>query len=58
MKPIQCKVICNTKWGYCMTPREFPSIRQAVGHARNSGCFAYRVFVGGKVVRSGFCKEW
>lgn len=56
-KPIPCKVICNTRWGYCMTPQEFPSIRQGIKYGRESGLFAYRVFVNNKVVRRGFGQE-
>lgn len=56
-KPIPCKVICNTQWGYCMTPREFPSLRQGIKYGRESGLFAYRVFVNDKVVYRGFGRQ-
>lgn len=52
-KGIKCIVICNTKWGYCMTPRECKSISEAVRYAKDLG-MAYRVFVDGKVVKSGW----
>jgi hypothetical protein len=52
-KGIKCTVICNTRWGYCMTPRECKSISEAVRYAKDLG-MAYRVFVDGKVVKSGW----
>ena len=55
MKAKKCKVLFNTKWGYVATPMEFPSIHKAVEYAKDSGWFAYRVVVDGKVVRRGFC---
>ena len=51
----KCVLVCNSRFGYCTSPVEYPSIAKAVAAARDSGWFAYRVFAGGKVVRRGFC---
>lgn len=53
MKAKKCKALFNNRWGACATPMEFPSIRKAVEYAKDSGWFAYRVVVDGKVVRRG-----
>ena len=52
-KAKECTVICNTKWGYCMAPHKCNSIREAVRYAKELG-MAYRVFVDGECVRSGW----
>ena len=52
-KAKECVVICNTKWGYCMTPIKCKSINEAVRYAKSTA-MAYRIFVDGKLVRSGW----
>lgn len=54
MKSKKCKLILNTASGYCLT-QNFNSIASAVRFAKESGFFAYRIFVDGRKVRSGFC---
>ena len=54
MKSKKCKLILNTSSGYCLT-QNFESIASAVRFAKESGFFAYRIFVDGRKVRSGFC---
>lgn len=54
MKPKKCTLIINTSYGYCVT-NNFQSIAAAVRFAKESGLFAYRVFVNGRKVRSGYC---
>lgn len=54
MKPIKCKVLCNNRWGYVATPYEANSIAEGVRWAKESGWFAYRIIVDGRVVRRGF----
>lgn len=51
----ECVLIVNTANGYCFTPEKHPSISSAVRAAKESFGFAYRIFVDGKVVKSGFC---
>lgn len=53
-KGIECTCVVNTRNGYCFT-QKCKSIREAVAWAKDSFGFAYRVFVGNKVVRSGYC---
>ena len=53
----KCVLVCNSRFGYCTSPVEYPSISKAVAAAKESGWFAYRVFAGGKVVRRGFCER-
>lgn len=48
-----CTLVLNTKWGYCMTPQNCNSIAAALKIAKKSG-MAYRIFVGGKVVKRGW----
>lgn len=55
MKPKKCKLILNTASGYCLT-QHFESIASALRFAKESGFFAYRIFVDGKLVRRGFCE--
>ena len=57
MKAKKCKVLVNTRWGHVCQPAEFESIRKGVEWAKESGGFAYRVFVDGKLVRRGFCND-
>lgn len=52
-KAIPCTVICNTKYGYCLTPVECKSISEAVRYAKDLD-MAYRIFVNGKCVRRGW----
>ena len=57
MKPIPCVLIVNSSRGYIYTPRQFPSIKQALEYARSdNGGFAWRLFnLEGKLIKSGFC---
>ena len=52
-KAKECTVICNTRWGYCLQPYRSKSIRQAVKYAKDLD-LAYRIFVDGKCVKSGW----
>lgn len=53
-KSIPCTVVCNTKYGYCMTPKECKSIREALRYAKNMG-MAYRIIdKEGNVIRAGW----
>ena len=49
----QCVVVCNTKNGYCMSPKKCESIAEAVRYGKSLG-MAYRIFVNGRVVKSGW----
>lgn len=54
MRGTKCKIIFNTKNGYCMTPIECKSISQAVNLAKETS-MAFRIFVNGKgVVKRGW----
>lgn len=56
MKPIKCRLIVNTKFGYCSNPTIHNSISEAVRYAKNSFYFAYRIFdMKGNLIKSGFC---
>lgn len=56
MKAIKCKLVVNTRNGYCLTPVKCNSIREAVREAKEYCAFAYRIFdESGKQIRSGFC---
>lgn len=56
MKPIKCRLIVNTKFGYCSTPTIHSSISEAVRYAKDSFYFAYRIFdMKGNLIKSGFC---
>jgi hypothetical protein len=57
MKAKPCKLIVNTRNGYCCAPQVFDSINQAVKYARHeAGGFAWRLFdLDGKLIKSGFC---
>lgn len=48
-----CKIIFNTKWGYCMTPTDCKSIAEAIRLAKEVG-MAFRIFIDGKCVKSGW----
>ena len=50
-----CIVVCNTKWGYIMTPYECSSIAEAKRYARDLG-LAYRIF--DKVTGKFICSGW
>lgn len=52
-----CKVVFNNRWGYVSQPIAQPSIAAAVRFAKESGWFRYAVYVGGKLVRQGFCND-
>ena len=52
-KPKPCTVICNTKNAYCISPKKCSSIREAVRYAKELD-LAYRIFIGGKLVKSGW----
>lgn len=54
-KAKECKLIINTANGYCFPTETHPSISSAVRSAKESFGFAYRIFIDGKVVKSGFC---
>ena len=54
-KGIKCRLVLNTAMGRITDFGEYPSIAAAVRTARESGYFRYRIFVGNKVVREGFC---
>lgn len=51
----ECFLIINTASGYCLPTTKHPSISDAVRTAKESFGFAYRIFIDGKVVKSGFC---
>ena len=51
-----CTIVMNTKNGYCMRPIKCRSIAEAVRTAREYG-LAYRIFVNGVVVKSGWIVE-
>ena len=55
MKAQKCTLIVNTRNGYCLTPEEHSSIKEAARAAKESFGFAYRIFVNGKNIRSGYC---
>jgi hypothetical protein len=57
MKAKQCTLVVNDKWGYCFTEVKCKSINEAVRIGKEYMGFAYRVFVGTKVVRSGYCDD-
>ena len=52
-KAKKCIVICNTKWGYCMAPRNCKSISEAIRYAKDMD-MAYRILVDGKCIKSGW----
>lgn len=52
-KSIPCTIICNTRNGYCLTPEECKSIREAIRYAKEMK-LAYRIFVDNKVIKRGW----
>lgn len=52
-KAKECVVICNTKWGYSMTPHKCKSIREAIRYTKEMK-MAYRIFIDGICVKSGW----
>lgn len=56
-KSIKCRLVLNTAMGSINDFGEYPSIAAAVRAAKDSGYFRYRIFVGNKVVREGFCNN-
>ena len=57
MKAIPCTVIVNNWIGYCFTPVEFPSVRQAYKYGKEFlGGVYFRIFDHeDKLIKSGFC---
>lgn len=57
MKPIPCTIIVNNWIGYCFTPKEFPSVNQAVKYGREFlGGVWWRIYDrNGKFIKSGSC---
>ena len=55
MAPKNCMLGLFTELGHACVQQHFESIAGAVRFAKESGCFSYKVFVDGKVVRQGFC---
>ena len=53
MKSIPCKLIMNTKNGYILSPIDCKSINAALKIASENG-LAYRIFVNGQLVKSGW----
>lgn len=52
----KCTLIVNNNWGYVYTPTKCKSIAEAYRKGRDYwGGFSFRIFVDGKVVKSGFC---
>ena len=52
-KSIPCTVICNTRNGYCLTPKECNSIREAIRYVKETK-LAYSIFVNGECIKSGW----
>lgn len=48
----KCIIICNTRWGYCMTPKKCKSIAEAIRYAKEME-MAFRIFVGHSVYIEG-----
>lgn len=55
MKAKECTLIINTRSGYIVSEVKCKSIREAVREAKEGIGFAYRIFVGNKCIKSGFC---
>lgn len=55
MKPVPCKIIVNNWIGYCFTPKEFPSINQAVKYGKGfCGGVWWRIYdLDGNFIRAG-----
>lgn len=56
MNKIKCKVIINTKNGYCLTPQKCESISDAREYAKTSCGFAYRIITNDGRVINGYCE--
>lgn len=57
-KAQKCKLVINNRWGYVYTPIDCNSINEAYRMGRGYyGGFAFRIFIDGKVVKSGFCNN-
>lgn len=56
MKKIKCKVIVNTRNGYCLTPKKCESIREAKEYGKTSLGFAYRIITNDGRVINGYCE--
>ena len=52
-KAKECIVICNTRNGYCLQPYKCKSINEALRYAKELE-LAYRIFIDGKCIRSGW----
>lgn len=58
-KGTKCVLRENNRWGYVYTPREFPSVAEAVRTGRSDyGVFRWDVIVNNKVVRSGYGADY
>ena len=56
MKAQKCTLVVNNRWGFDFTPIKCKSINEAHKKGRDFyGGFAFRIFVGKKVVKSGYC---
>ena len=52
----KCKLIVNSASGYCFTPIECKSIKEAIEEGKSSCGFAYRIFdTNGKLIKKGLC---
>lgn len=49
----ECIVICNTRNGYCISPKKCRSIREAIKYAKSLD-LAYRIFVDDKLIKYGW----
>lgn len=56
MNKIKCKVIINTKNGYCLAPKECESIREAKEYGKTSLGFAYRILTYDGRTINGYCE--
>jgi len=51
-----CVLVINTRFGHVCAPLPFDSIAAAVRYAKGeNGGYWFRVFVGSRVVRRGYC---
>lgn len=55
-RKIKCKVIVNTRNGYCLTPKVCDSIKEAKDFAKDTCGFAYRIFTEDNRVLCGYCE--
>ena len=61
MKGIKCYIIVNNCIGYCFTPKNFDSIRQAETYGREFiGGTYWRIFDADtkNFIKSGYCKSF